>query len=175
MLVRVRCIERLCTARGRSSLIPWVSPWVSPRWRATLCAGARWRAILRAGESMDCSNPAAREPLRVGESTHLRSQRTPGGCLARGTPSSSPPGMRLTRRLLSRGWGTFHGPMGGWTGCRACSEPRSDPLGPASTAWAGPPFPWVQCSAQESDCRCPPRNVNCENEKRNASATRCPS
>ena len=55
-------------------------------------------------------------------------------------------GMRLTRRPLSRGWGTFLGPRGGWTGCRACSEPRSDPLGHASTAWVGPPSPCVPCS-----------------------------
>ena len=25
--------------------------------------------------------------------------------------------------------GTFPGPRGGWTGCRACSQPRSDPSG----------------------------------------------
>jgi len=76
----------MCTARGRSSLIP---SWVSPRWRATLRAGSRWRATLRAGETLDGSNPAAREPLRAGESTHLRSQRTPRGYLARGTPNST--------------------------------------------------------------------------------------
>jgi hypothetical protein len=78
----------MCTARSRSSLIP---SRVSPRW-----------STLRAGESLDGSNPAAREPLREGESTHLRSQRTPGGYLARGTPPSSLRGMKLTRRPL--GW-----------------------------------------------------------------------
>ena len=82
----------------------------------------------------------------------------------KGTPEAISPGgplqahrggMRLTRRPLSRGWGTFLGPRGGWTGCRACSEPRSDPLGHASTAWVGPPSPCVPCSerTQESDCR----------------------
>ena len=123
----------MCTARGRSSLIP---SRVSPRWRATLRAGARWRATLRAGESLDGSNPAAREALRAGESTHLRSQRNSGGYLTWGTPPSSPRGAE----------GTFLGPRGGWTGCRACSEPRSDPLGHASTAWVGPPSPCVPCS-----------------------------
>ena len=77
----------MCTARGRSSLIP---SRVTPRWRATLRAGARWRATLRAGKSLEGSNPAAREPLRAVESTHLRSQRTPEGHLARETPPSSP-------------------------------------------------------------------------------------
>ena len=64
-------------------------------------------------------------------------------------------GMQLTRRPLSRGRGTFLGPRGGWTGCRACSEPRSDPIGHASTAWVGPPSPCVPCSerTQGSDCR----------------------
>jgi hypothetical protein len=107
----------MCTARGRSSLIP---SRVSPRWRATLRAGARWRATLRAGESLDGSNPAAREPLHAGESTHLRSQRTPGGYLARGTPPSSPRGDaansktarwpdRLPCVLALHGWG--HPPL----------------------------------------------------------------
>ena len=133
----------MCTARGRSSLIP---SRVSPRWRAT----------LRAGQSLDGSNPAAREPLRAGESTHLRSQRTPGGYLARGTPTKLTAGGCGKLEDRSRGGGdTFLGPRGGWTGCRACSEPRSDPLGHASTAWVGPPSPCVPCSerTQGSDCR----------------------
>ena len=92
----------MCTARGRSSLIP---SRVSPRWRATLRAGARWRATLRAGESLDGSNPAAREPLHAGESTHLRSQRTPGGYLARGTPPSSPRGDAANSKTALAGVG----------------------------------------------------------------------
>jgi hypothetical protein len=68
----------MSTARGRSSLIPF---------RVSPC-----RATLRAGESLGVSNPTAREPLRAGEPAHLRSQRTPGSYLARGTPPSSPRG-----------------------------------------------------------------------------------
>jgi hypothetical protein len=49
-------------------------------------------------------------------------------------------GMRLTRRQLSRGRGTFLGPRDGWTGYRACSEPRSDPLGHAFPPGLGPPL-----------------------------------
>ena len=92
----------MCTARGRSSLVP---SRVSPRWRATLRAGARWRATLRAGKTLDGSNPAAREPLRAGESTHLRSQRTPGGYLARGTPPSSPRGDAANSKTALAGVG----------------------------------------------------------------------
>jgi hypothetical protein len=66
----------MCTARGRSSLI---TSRVSPRWRAT----------RRAGESLDGSNPAAKEPLRAGKSTYLRSQKIPEGYLTQGTPPSS--------------------------------------------------------------------------------------
>ena len=101
---RVYLIRRtgMCTARDRSSLIP---SRVSPRWRATLRAGSRWRATLRAGESLDGSNPAAREPLRAGESTHLRSQRTPAGYLARGTPPSSPRGDAANSKTALAGMG----------------------------------------------------------------------
>jgi len=107
----------MCTARGRSSLIP---SRISRRWRATLRAGSRWRATLRAKESLDGSNPAAREPLRAEESTYLRSQRTPGGYLAWGTPRSSarslspgvagPAAMRaLTLGLAPSGMRALHG------------------------------------------------------------------
>jgi hypothetical protein len=102
----------MCTARGRSSLIPSrVSPrWratlrAGSRWRATLRAGSRWRATLRVGESLHGSNPAAREPLRAGESTHLRSQRTPGGYRARGTPPSSPRGDAANSKTALAGVG----------------------------------------------------------------------
>ena len=62
---RVYSIRRtgVCTARGRSSLIP---SRISPRWRATLHTGARWKAALRARESLDGSNHAAREPAPRG-------------------------------------------------------------------------------------------------------------
>ena len=82
-------------------------------------AGARWRATLRARESLDGSSSAAREPLRAGESTHLRSQRTPGGYHARGTPPSSPRGDESDSKTALAGVG--HVPWAqGWLGQPPC-------------------------------------------------------
>jgi len=106
----------MCTARGRSSLFP---SKVTPRWIATLRAGALWRATLRPGESLDSYDPAAREPLRAGESTYLRSRRTPGGYLARGTPPSSPRGDAANSKTALAGLG--HVPWAqGWLDWLPC-------------------------------------------------------
>ena len=99
-------------------------------------------------------------PLREGHSARgnprIYAPKGPPEDISHGGPHQAHRGgMRQTRRPLSRGWDTFLGTRGGWTGCRACSEPRSDPLGHASTAWVGPPSPCVPCSerTQGSDCR----------------------
>jgi hypothetical protein len=120
----------MCSARGRSSLI---LSRISPRWRDTLRGGVTECSLTQLRE-----RHSARENQRIYAPKGTPEANSPGGPL-----QAHRGGLRLTRRPLSRGWGTFLGPRGGWTGCRACSEPRSDPLGHVSTAWVGPPSPCV--------------------------------
>jgi hypothetical protein len=141
----------MCTARGRSSLIP---SRVSPRWRATARGPAG--ELLSARGSLWMVLAPLRESHSARGSQRIYAPKGPPEAITPGEPlQAHRGGMSLTQRPLSRGWDTFLGPRGGWASRRACSEPRSDPLGHASTAWVGPPSPCFQCSerTQGSDCR----------------------
>ena len=80
----------MSTARGRSSLIP---SRVSPR-----------RATLRAGESLGGSNPAAREPLRAGESSASTLPKDPWRLSRPGDPSKLTAGEKREYRTLRTKW-----------------------------------------------------------------------
>ena len=134
-----RKVKQLCNRPAHGVEFP-LDPWYRP-------SGSLFPPVVWGGRRPDCM---AGEQPQVGVSLNPRGLGIQRIYTPEGSPEAISPGegyrahrrgIRPTRRPLSRGWGTLLWPRGCWTGCRACSEPRSYFLGYASTAWAGPPSP----------------------------------